>query len=106
MNQWVLVKEPILLLNNDKQNKPVGISIITGSTPIFAAGNVRSGGDIAHLSYSNSSRLPNFQLLINHDDSQREFAYNEPDNESLKAARKQGWSIVSIKEDWEEMFAF
>ena len=106
MNQWVLLKEPILLLNNDKQNKPVGISIMTGSRPIFAAGNVRSGGDIAHLSYSNSSRLPNFQLLINHDDSQREFAYNEPDNESLKVARKQGWSIVSIKEDWEEMFAF
>ncbi len=104
--EWVLVKMPKLLLNNDKQNKPVGISIQTGKNPIFAAGNVRNGGDIAHLTYSNSNRLPNFQLLINHDDPEREFAYKEPGDSSLKAAKQQGWTVVNIKEDWQEVFSF
>lgn len=34
----VLVKTPELLLKNDKQDKPVGIAIQTGGTPIFACG--------------------------------------------------------------------
>ena len=43
------------------------------------------------------------KLLVNHDDK-REFLYQEKDSISLKWARKYKWNIVSIKNDWEEVF--
>ncbi|ACK69653.1 conserved hypothetical protein [Gloeothece citriformis PCC 7424] len=91
---------------NDKEGKPVGIDLYIGKRPIFAMGNVRSGGDIAMLSYSQAQAKPSLQLIINHDDSKREFAYQEPDNASLNAALKNGWTVVSIKNDWKTVFYF
>ncbi|MCP4798542.1 MAG: haloacid dehalogenase-like hydrolase [bacterium] len=104
--QEELVKTSTVLLNNDKQGKPVGITIQTGRTPIFSVGNVRNGGDIAHLTFTNGNQKPHLELLINHDDSNREFAYAEDDNASLKAAKKQGWTVVSMKDDWNQIFSF
>ncbi|HKP97041.1 MAG TPA: HAD family hydrolase [Fibrobacteria bacterium] len=100
----VLLREPGLATVNDKAGKPVGISRHIGLRPIFAAGNVRSGGDIAMLGYSRSGPGLSFQLLINHDDAKREFAYKEPDGASLKAARAYGWKVVSMKNDWNTVF--
>jgi len=65
-----------------------------------------SGGDIGQLTYSHTNRLPNFQLLINHDDETREFAYSEKDNASLNAAKKGDWHVVSMKNDWKTIFLF
>ena len=45
-------------------------------------------GDIAMLQYSGGSKYPSFQLLVNHDDATREFAYSENTNASLKAVNK------------------
>jgi len=101
----VLVKTPKLLTFNDKQGKPAGIALHTGRVPIFAAGNVRTGGDIAMLTYCQSSPHPSLQLLVNHDDAEREFAYAESDNRSLNAAREHNWTVVSIKDDWTQIFA-
>lgn len=95
---------PELGRNNDKTGKPVGIDLHIGKRPIFAAGNERSGGDIAMLTYSQGRPGASFQLLINHDDAQREFAYEEPDNASLNAAQANGWNVVSIKNDWKQVF--
>ncbi|MGB7159540.1 MAG: haloacid dehalogenase-like hydrolase [Tepidisphaeraceae bacterium] len=58
----VLVKTPKLLSMNDKQGKPAGIALHTGRVPIFSAGNVRSGGDIAMLRYCQSNKRPSIQL--------------------------------------------
>jgi acid phosphatase (class A) len=46
------------------------------------------------------------QLLINHDDAEREFAYAEKDNASLNAVKENGWHVVSMKNDWKQVFAF
>lgn len=102
----VLLKTPKLLTYNDKQGKPAGIELHIGRVPIFAAGNVRTGGDIAMLRYSQSSKYPSLQLLVNHDDADREFAYAEKDGESLKMANEHGWTVVNIKDDWNEVFSF
>jgi len=91
---------------NDKAGKPIGIDSHIGKHPVFAAGNVKSGGDIAMLTYSQGRSGASFQLLINHDDAQREFAYQEPDNASLNAAQANGWQVVSIKNDWQTVFLF
>jgi len=102
--KFVIWKLPELSRINDKEGKPIGIDLHIGKRPIFAAGNERSGGDIAMLTYSHQQQ-PSFQLLIDHDDGDREFAYREPDNASLNAAAANGWHVVSIKNDWRTVFS-
>jgi hypothetical protein len=104
--EGVIWRLPDIDLVNDKEGKPVGIDRAIGQPPVFACGNVRSGGDIAMLTYSQSAPYPSFQLLINHDDAVREFAYSEPDNASLNAARQNGWQVVSMKTDWKTIFSW
>ena len=91
---------------HDALTKPVGIKLRIGRIPIFVGGNVRTGGDIGQLTYSQTNELPNFQLLINHDDEVREFAYAESDNASLDAAEAGGRHVVSMKNDWQRIFSF
>lgn len=90
---------------NDKQGKPPTINQAIGKRPLLVGGNVLSGGDIAMMRYSRDRAGPSLQLLINHDDAAREFAYTEPDNFSLGAAEKYGFHVVSIKDDWATVFA-
>jgi phosphoserine phosphatase len=104
--KWTIIKDKQNLFINDGLTKPVGIDRQIGRIPIFVAGNVRSAGDIGQLTYSQTNPLPNFQLLINHDDDVREFAYSEKDNASLNAAQKGGWHVVSMKKDWKRIFPF
>ncbi|MCP3137523.1 HAD family hydrolase [Pyxidicoccus xibeiensis] len=101
----VLWREPRPRHLNDKEGKPVGNDLHIGRPPVFVAGNVRSGGDIAMLDASRLRRGPSFQLLINHDDAAREFAYQEKDGASLRAAREGGWHVVSMRDDWKTVFA-
>jgi len=61
-------------------------------------------GDAA-LEYSKGRVWRSFQLLINHDDETREYAYAEKDNFSLDAAKKNGFTVVNIKRDWQTVFA-
>lgn len=89
---------------NDKAGKPVGIEQHIGRRPVFAAGNVRSGGDIQMLQYAQEQPRPGFALLIHHDDAEREFAYDEKNDASLKAAREGGWTVVSMRQDWKRIF--
>ncbi|MGB5618992.1 MAG: HAD family hydrolase [Desulfobacterales bacterium] len=103
---WKIVKDDKNFFNNDKDTKPAAIELRIGRIPIFVAGNVRTGGDIGQLTYSMTNSLPNFQLLINHDDEKREFAYAEKNNASLNAAKEGGWHVVSMKNDWLKIFPF
>ncbi len=100
----VLWREPRPDHLNDKEGKPVGNDLHIGRPPVFVAGNVRSGGDIAMLDASRQRRGPSFQLLINHDDGAREFAYPEKDGASLRAAREGSWHVVSMRDDWKTVF--
>jgi phosphoserine phosphatase len=103
---WHIVKGTDNFFMNDGLTKPAAIEQRIGRIPIFVAGNIRSGGDIGQLTYSNTNKLPNFQLLVNHDDDIREFAYSEKDSASLKAAENGQWQVVSMKNDWLTIFSF
>jgi phosphoserine phosphatase len=103
---WNIVKGKDNFFMNDGLTKPAAIEQRIGRVPIFVAGNVRSGGDIGQLTYGNTNKLPNFQLLVNHDDDIREFAYSEKDSASLKAAENGQWQVVSMKNDWSTIFSF
>jgi beta-phosphoglucomutase-like phosphatase (HAD superfamily) len=90
---------------NDKEGKPVTIHRAIGTRPVFVAGNEGGRGDIAMMRWSKDRDGPSFQLLINHDDAEREFAYAESDDYSLNAASQYGFQVVSIKRDWKTIVA-
>ncbi len=101
---WKIVKGTDNFFRNDALTKPAAIK--QRIIPIFVAGNVRSGGDIRQLMYGKTNQLPNFQLLVNHDDEVRAFAYAEKDHASLNAAKEGNWQVVSMKNDWVRIFSF
>ena len=99
-----ILREPALAHFNDKEGKPVSIQQHIGRRPVFACGNEGGEGDIAMLSYSQGNKYSSFQLIVNHDDSTREFYYQEKSNASLNAAAKNKWHVVSMKNDWKKIF--
>jgi phosphoserine phosphatase len=111
--QAVLVRLPELNFNDDKAGKPVGINQHIGRRPIAAFGN--SVGDQQMLEYAQSGSGVRFELLVLHDDAAREFAYGParglPDvkygffTDALEdQAKKDGWTVVSMKDDWKTVF--
>jgi phosphoserine phosphatase len=86
------IEQPI----DDGPGKPVHIWARTGRKPLLACGN--ADGDVAMLE---SAR---FALLLRHDDAAREFAYDEGAERALAAAEARGWTVVSMKEDFERVF--
>ncbi|WP_316636092.1 HAD family hydrolase [uncultured Flavobacterium sp.] len=100
-----VLREPALDLLNDKEGKPVGIQLHIGQRPVFACGNEGGAGDLAMLRYSQGNKYPSFQLIVNHNDSIREYSYQEKDNLSLNTAAKYKYHVVSIKDDWKKVFA-
>jgi phosphoserine phosphatase len=110
-----LTKEPKLLLNDDKAGKPEGIHLMIGRRPVAAFGN--STGDRQMLEYTKSGDGKRLAMLVLHDDAKREYAYGPaqdlPDTkvgtftQSLyDEAQKQGWIVISMKDDWKRIFAF
>ena len=89
---------------NDKDGKPPAIEHAAGRRPVFVGGNVGGFGDIAMMRWSKDRDGPSFQLLINHDDAAREFAYAEKDGASLSAAAKYGFTVVNMAADWKTIF--
>lgn len=100
-----IMRQQAIELVNDKSGKPAGIQRAIGQRPVFACGNEGGSGDIAMLKYCQSSKYPSFQMIINHDDGAREFAYQEKDNASLNAAAQNKWHVVSMKNDWKTVFS-
>lgn len=90
-------------LNNGPM-RPLTIDLHVGRRPILAVGNVNSGGDIDMLRYSQQPGAPNLQVLIRHDDFEREYAYDEANNASVNAANANGWLLVSMRYDWLRIF--
>lgn len=100
-----VVRESALNHFNDKEGKPVAIQLEIGQRPVFACGNEGGAGDLAMLRYSSGSKYPSFQLIVNHNDSIREYNYQEKDNLSLNTAAKYKYHVISIKDDWKKVFA-
>jgi phosphoglycolate phosphatase-like HAD superfamily hydrolase len=88
---------------DDGPVKPVRIWSRIGRRPILAGGN--SNGDIPMLRYAGGPSRPALRLLVLHDDDDREFAYTGGAEEALERARKEGWTVASVKDDWATVFA-
>ena len=110
-----LTKEPKLLLNDDNAGKPEGIHLMIGRRPYAAFGN--STGDRQMLEYTKAGNGTRLAMLVLHDDAKREYAYGPAeglpdtkvgtfDNALFDEAMKQGWIVISMKNDWRRVFAF
>ena len=87
---------------DDGPVKPVRIWSRIGRRPILAFGN--SNGDIQMLQFTGGKDRPALRLLLLHDDKEREFDYIGGAEKSLELATAQSWTVVSIKNDWKEVF--
>ena len=104
--RWVLVRTPQLTID-DGPTKPSNIALHIGQRPIFAAGN--SDGDLQMLQYTASGPGKRLELLVHHDDAQREYAYDRASkigtlDKALDEAARKGWTVVSMKTDWRTIF--
>ncbi|HYQ92765.1 MAG TPA: HAD family hydrolase [Candidatus Competibacteraceae bacterium] len=110
-----LLKEPKLLLNDNNAGKPEGIHLMIGRRPYAAFGN--SIGDQQMLEYTKAGDGERLAMLVLHDDAQREYAYGPaqglPDTKVgaftqalYDEAKKGGWTVISMKNDWKRIFAF
>jgi phosphoglycolate phosphatase-like HAD superfamily hydrolase len=111
----VLIKEPKLVLNDDNAGKPEGIHLMIGRRPYFAIGN--SIGDRQMLEYTKAGGGSRLAMIVLHDDATREYSYGPaqglPDTKVgtftqalYDEATKDGWFVVSMKNDWRRLFAF
>ena len=106
----VLMRLPEMNFIDDKAGKPVGINEHIGRRPIAAFGN--SDGDQQMLEWTQAGSGARLMMLVHHDDAAREFAYGAESkigtfSDALMAeAKKDGWTVASMKGDWKRIFAF
>jgi hypothetical protein len=113
--QPLLLKEPKMLLNDNNAGKVEGIHLMIGRRPTAAFGN--SSGDQQMLEYTTAGEGARLGMLVLHDDPKREYAYGPtlglPDSkvgtftrELYDDAKKRGWVVISMKDDWKRLFPF
>jgi phosphoserine phosphatase len=111
----VLLRTKSILLNNNNAGKAEDIYLFIGKRPHAAFGN--STGDQQMLEYTQAAGGASLEMLVLHDDAQREYAYGPaqglPDTHFGKftqalydEAKAKGWSVISMKNDWKRIFTW
>jgi phosphoserine phosphatase len=111
----ILSRKAKLLLDNNNAGKAQDIFLFTGQRPHAAFGN--STGDQQMLEYTQGVGANSLEMLVLHDDAQREYAYGPaqglPDTHFGKftqalydEAKAKGWTVISMKNDWKKIFAW
>jgi hypothetical protein len=112
----ILTREETLSLNNIGAGKIENFEMVFARRPQFQAGN-SSGDDQQALQYVKEGPSLTLSMAILHDDAVREYAYGPADGlpdtsvgtfsqEMYDLGQKEGWIIVSMKDDWNRIFAF
>jgi hypothetical protein len=107
------MRQPKLLLDNNFSGKAEDIYLFIGHHPKAAFGN--SSGDRQMLEYTQAGGGASLEMLVLHDDAVREYAYGPAvglpdtkigtfDQTLYDEARARGWTIISMKHDWKNIF--
>jgi phosphoglycolate phosphatase-like HAD superfamily hydrolase len=103
----VLVRLAEIDFFDDKDGKPIAIQKFIGQRPIAAFGN--SDGDQQMLQWTAARPGRSLAVLVDHTDADREFDYRVSPMGTLKLAldeaNERGWSVISMKDDWNAIFA-
>lgn len=111
----ILMREPKLFFNSNYKGKAIGINLFIGKKPYAAFGN--SDGDREMLEWTESGPGKRLMMLVLHDDPEREYAYGPANGlpntsvgtfseDLMKEAKQRGWIIISMKQDWKQIFSF
>jgi phosphoglycolate phosphatase-like HAD superfamily hydrolase len=105
----VLTRTPNIDFVDDGPGKPVGIYRHLGKRPIAAFGN--SDGDLQMLQVTAAGEGRRLAVIVHHDDAARESAYDRQSHigkldKALDEAASKHWVIVSMKTDWNKIFAY
>ena len=73
--------------------------------PVISCANARHSGDLDLLMRGRDPSPRSLQILINHDDISREYFYGDRDGKAAAAAAKYGWTVVSMRRDWKQIFS-
>jgi phosphoserine phosphatase len=93
---------------NEGEAKIANIQMGLGRRPAFAAGN--SPGDAAMLEHTQDKEGPSLALVVNHDDAEREYAYEseagtfDSQESIVDQATRLGWTQASMLNDWATIF--
>lgn len=93
---------------NEGTEKVSTIQVGLGRRPALAAGN--SPGDTEMLEYTCAGDGPRLALLVNHDDTAREYDYRSEAatfsgaGSITATAARHGWTQVSMRDDWATVF--
>ena len=101
-----ILKPDIWEPNNNNDGKALNIYSYIGKTPVFAFGNTTGDFGMFHLTSTNT--LPNISFLLNHDDAEREYAYEPWHGKGMPAWRDtmavNGWNIVDMSNNFKVVF--
>ena len=101
-NSVYLFRSSELNSYNDNYQKPENIQLHIGKIPIISVGN--SDGDLQMLEYSFANNNTSLPILVHHDDAEREYSYDKRAEKTLKEAQENNWLIVSMKNDFKEIY--
>jgi hypothetical protein len=69
-----------------------------------AVGNSEGDRDMLEYSDDKNPATPDLQMIVNHDDPEREYEYAVEKVNHLAA--ENNWYVISMKKDWESVFDF
>jgi hypothetical protein len=67
----------------------------------LTAGN--SNGDMAMMEFAAAGKWRYLNLLLRHDDAEREYAFDASAKRVQQAAQERGWTVIGMKNDWREV---
>jgi hypothetical protein len=113
--QPMLSREPTLALDNLGAGKIENFWLMYGRRRYAAFGN-SSSDDQQILEYAKAGSGARLSAVVMHDDAAREYAYGPaqglPDTKvgtlsqaMYDMAKKQNWIVISMKNDWKQIFA-
>ncbi len=107
-NQITISQTESFEFMDDHEGKIIAINEFIGKKPVMIVGN--SDGDLEMMEYATTNNPnPTFMLLLNHTDGEREFLYNDKMlsgtlKKGLEIAKKNNWTIIDMKKDWNTVF--
>jgi len=101
-----IIKKGIYQPKDDKDGKSQNIYSRIGKVPVFAFGNTNS--DFGMFRLTSTSKYPNAEYLLNHNDSAREYFYlpwhGSPDPNWQKTMKENGWNQVDMLKEFKTVW--
>ena len=102
-NEAILLGFPLDDVECAKSGKSAAIAREIGRRPVLAFGN--SSGDYSMLNYAEGNPYhTGMGFLVVCDDTEREYGSQEKAAEFYEAAKQQGWTTISMADDWETIY--